>query len=329
MRRASWLLHPVFIFVFSILALGLSLFLYIYWYVSVSSGLRSVISKFDLDPGQFFEFQTWVVIVVLSILVGIIFTGIFIIFAYQVKTVQLYRLQHNFINNFTHELKTPVTSMQLYLETFRKYDLGRDKQLKYIDYMLADAAHLTNTINRILSLARLESRTYEGEFVTLDLVETVESFCSRNRQQFKDCTVSIHNPSGRSFPYAIDLSLFEMLLRNLLTNAIRYNASETPRVDITFTAQDDKLHIAFADNGIGLEKREFKRIFKKFYQVEQAAEISPGGSGIGLYLVDNIARLHGGKVKATSAGAGKGATFTVTLPLRPDEKSIDSPGLRP
>lgn len=83
MKHAKWFLHPVFVFIFSILALGLSLFLYIYWYMEVSVGLQAVIHRFDLDPGQFFGLQTWVVIVILSVLVGIILSGIFIIFIYN------------------------------------------------------------------------------------------------------------------------------------------------------------------------------------------------------------------------------------------------------
>ena len=112
MNRSRWLFHPILILIFSILALGTSLFLYIYWYIEASTGLKSIVERFNLDAGQVLESQTWVVILVLSILVGIIFMGIFIIFVYNLKTLQLYRLQHNFINSFTHELKTPVTALK-------------------------------------------------------------------------------------------------------------------------------------------------------------------------------------------------------------------------
>lgn len=321
MRQIRWYLHPILIFVFSLVALGLSLFLYIYWYVEVSARLQGVVKSFDLDPGQFLELETWVVIVVLSILVAIIMVGIFIIFAYNVKIVRLYRLQHNFINNFTHELKTPVTSMKLYLETFQKYDLPRSTQLKYIEYMLADVSRLTGNINSILSLAKLESKLYELNPVRVDLVQTVERFCRQNSHLFQGCTIRVHNPGGRAFYYPVDLPLFEMLLINLLTNAIKYNDSQKPFVDITFTAIQRGFTLCIKDNGLGLRKRERKKIFKKFYQVGKKEASREAGSGLGLYFVDNIVRIHNGRVTAESEGPGQGTTIVITL----DPDKADSP----
>ena len=120
--------------------------------------LKSVIARYRLDANQFFEAQTWVVILSLSLLVAVILAGILIIFIYNLKTLQLYRLQHTFINNFTHELKTPVTSLKLYLETFAKHELPREEQLRYIRFMLQDTERLSGNINSILNLARIESR---------------------------------------------------------------------------------------------------------------------------------------------------------------------------
>ena len=314
--RTKWFLHPIFIFIFSIVALAMSLVLYIYWYIEVSTGLKEVARKFNLDPGQLLESETWVVILILSILVGIILVGIFIIFVYNQKIIQLYRLQHNFINNFTHELKTPVTSLKLYLETFMKHEFSRDDQLAYLDYMVQDVGRLSENINRILNLARIESKTYAEDFVVADLVATVERFIKDNDHVFQNCKINIYNPSGRSFAYGISLFLFEMLLMNLMTNAVKYNESENPRIDITFKLYHRRLHIRFEDNGIGIEKTEIKKIFKKFYQSGWADDMTARGSGLGLYLVQNIARIHKGKVFAQSKGRGKGSVFTVMLPFK-------------
>ncbi|OQY06115.1 MAG: two-component sensor histidine kinase [Desulfobacteraceae bacterium 4572_123] len=314
MNRTKWFFHPIFIFILSIVALGTSLFLYIYWYVGVSSGLKSVVYKFNLDSSQVLEPQTWIVIMVLSILVGIILLGIFTIFVYNQKTFQLYRLQHNFINSFTHELKTPVTSLKLFLQTFSKHELSRNDQLKYIRYMLTDVSRLSDHINRILNLARIESKSYKKEFVVSDLAEAFEQFYKNNDHLFKGCQITIHHPP-EPLLYSINPPLLEMLLMNLLTNAIKYNVSKVPRIDITFERQNRKLLISFKDNGIGLEKGKIKKIFKKFYQVGRTDVMLAKGSGLGLHVVQNIARIHKGKVVAKSKGKGEGSVFTLILPV--------------
>jgi two-component system, OmpR family, phosphate regulon sensor histidine kinase PhoR len=315
MKHPRWFLHPILFLVFSIIALGSSLFLYIYWYIEVSEGLKAVATKFNFDATQVLEPQNWVVILVLSILFGIILLGISIIFIFFHKSIQLYRLQRNFINNFTHELKTPVTSLKLYLETFCKYDISREKRLKYLDYMITDVNRLTNTINRILNLARIESKSFGGEFVRSNLVEFVEQFYKNNAHLFQNCKVRFHNTSGQSFYYRINLPLFEMLLMNLLTNAVKYNHADVPSIEVTFERLKKFLCIRFKDNGMGIEKAHIKKILKKFYQVGQSDDMSAKGSGLGLYLVEHIARIHQGKITAYSEGLNKGATFTLLLPV--------------
>jgi signal transduction histidine kinase len=317
--RFKWFYHPVFIFIFSIVALAASLALYIYWYIEVSAGLRNVIEKYQLDPSQFLEVQTWVVILVLSILVAIILAGVFIIFIYNQKTWQLYRTQRNFINSFTHELKTPVTSLKLYLETFAKHELPREDRLRYIAFMLHDVERLLANINRIMDLARIESGSYRKDFVETDLVEAVEQFRLSNADLFRNAELRVHNPTDRPLRASVIPPLFDMFLMNILTNAVKYNKSDAPAVDIRFVPRGNVLHLRFEDNGIGIEKSEIRNIFKKFYQVGATDDMTAKGSGLGLYMAQQIAKIHHGHLAAESRGAGKGSVFTLTLPLRASE----------
>ena len=314
MNLPRWFLHPILIFILSIAALGVSLFLYIHWYVEASTMLQAAMEKFDLDQSRVLESRTWVVIMVLSILVGVILMGIFSIFIYSQKTLQLYRLQNNFINNFTHELKTPVTSLKMFLETFSRHDLPKEDQDKYLGYMIADVNRLKENIDRILNLAKIESKTYTEEFTSVDPVSVIETFFRNNQHLFTNARVRIHKPSEPLPPYRINLSLFEMLLMNLATNAVKYNDKDCPQLDIRFSEDRSRRFIHFADNGIGFEKKEIRKIFRKFYQVGRFDDMTAKGTGLGLYLVQTVAKLHRWKVDAQSEGIGKGSVLTLTLP---------------
>lgn len=316
MRRGAWFLHPISIFVFSTIALVLSLFLYIYWYVEVSTGLEALVRSLNLETERVLAPQTWVVVLVLSILVAIILLGIFTIFVYNQKTLQLFRLQQNFINNFTHELKTPVTSLKLFLETFLKYDLSREEQVKYIHYMLSDVGRLADNVNRVLNLARLESRSYQPDFRMTDLVRSIETLIETHAPLFEACDIRIHPPPEGSLHHPVDRPLFDMLVMNLLTNAIKYNRSDRPRIDIRFQAGRRNLRLYFEDNGIGIDKREARKIFRRFYQAGRPGRAHAKGSGLGLNLVQLIARLHKGRVRAESRKDRVGSVFTLILPWR-------------
>ena len=149
MAKSPWFFHPVTILAISIGLVAMFLSLSLYWFLRVTTDLENFIIKFNIEAGRFLISRTWLVVLVLSGLVAITSAGIFIIFLYLLKTIQLYRLQHNFINNFTHELKTPVTSLKLYLETFLKYDLSREDQHKYIRYMIQDVGRLSDNISPV------------------------------------------------------------------------------------------------------------------------------------------------------------------------------------
>lgn len=311
---SKWYLHPVLIFSCSIIALATALVITVSWYMEITAALEVIIKKFPIDPGQIFPSKTGMIFLVLTLLVAVVLAGILLAFIYYQKTVRLFRLQHNFIYNFTHELKTPVTSLKIYLETFLKHDLSNDDIRKYTGYMLSDVSRLIQNINSILSLARIESRTYGGELSSENLVQVTRALCAKNQSLFRNCTITVSNPSEREFVYPLNLLLYEMLVMNILSNAVKYNDSDTPEVLISFKPQKQKLTIEFSDNGIGIERGEIKKIFRKFYQTHRRESADVKGSGLGLYLVFSIARIHGWKVAAESPGRGQGATFTLTLP---------------
>lgn len=314
-NRYKWLPHPTALFMFSMAALGITLFLCIYWYIEVKNGLEEFIGRLNFDPFLIFQSRTWIVTLIFTLIGGVILAGIFMTFVYYQKVLQLYSYQQNFINNFTHELKTPVTSLKLYLETFLKHDLSKEDQRKYLKYMLSDVSRLSGTISSILHLARLESDEYERKAISTDIVAFTEDFLKNNHHLFTGCTLRIYNELKKPVVLALDIALFEMLFMNIIKNAMKYNHCETPFVDIRFTARLNTLSISFKDNGIGIEKKDMNKIFRKFYQAGPSSASNAEGSGLGLYLVSIITKIHGGDITVKSPGPGKGSEFVVTLPI--------------
>lgn len=317
MLKSKWFYHPLAVFIFSLMALMASLFLYIRWYLKANQALENYIQKFNLHVDKLYEVETWSVILVLSILVAIICLGIITIYVYNHKNIQLYRMQRNFINNFTHELKTPLTSLRLFLDTFAKHNLSRNDQLKYINFMIKDIDRLTGNVNRIMNLAKIEGDNYNKNFTEDDICSVITNLINDNQQLFHNAKISIFKPDNKkTYYFLINIPLIEMLITNIIRNSMIYNDSTSAQININFKEINNYLHIEFSDNGIGILKNELKKVFKKFYQPGNSDDMTAKGSGLGLYLVQSIAKIHKAKVKATSDGIGKGTTISLMFPLK-------------
>jgi len=314
LNPTRWYLHPVFIFACSIFALAIFLVMTISWYMEITSALEVIILKFHIDPKLIFPSKTGMTILILVALITVVLIGILLAFIYYQKTVNLFRLQHNFIYNFTHELKTPVTSLRIYLETFIRHELESGEIKKYSKNMLEDINRLTENINSILDLARIESQNFGSEVTKDSLIKLVEQFCKKNASLFRNLNIEIDNQSKNDLKYPVNLFLFEILLMNIISNAIKYNESKDPKLVIRFKNYIQKFIIEFIDNGIGIDKKEAKKIFRKFYQSDRYQANDVVGSGLGLYLVSSIADIHGWRVTATDNGVKRGTTFTITIP---------------
>jgi signal transduction histidine kinase len=298
----------IFILFASVAALGISLFLYIYWFISAKEILMEFAKKFNVTDENFFAPETWSVILILSILISLIILGLSIVYVYFQKMFNLYRLQKNFIRGFTHELKTPVTSIQLYIDTFVKHELDRSSQLKYLDYMQKDVKRLSSQIQRILNLARLESKTDQLNFETVELEFFIKELWESYPNIFKNLDLKIE---GEKVFVKVDKGLFGMLILNIFKNALKYNNSPKPYLKVFINEKKNKLKIYFSDNGICMKRRDLKKIFRQFYQVRKTKEL--GGTGLGLYLSGMIAKRHKGSLAARSEGQNKGTTIILTL----------------
>ncbi|MBY0416225.1 MAG: HAMP domain-containing histidine kinase, partial [Bdellovibrionales bacterium] len=202
--------------------------------------------KYNLNSQQILQSETWVLILTLSLLVSVILAGLLIIYIYYQKVIQLYRLQQNFINGFTHELKTPIASLQLFLETFSRHELERQEQLRYLEYMRRDTKRLSDNVNRILQLGRLEDRNVKADFKDEDLVLLINDFIRSTPHLFDDGKVSFES-NIESYFMQIDFALFEMLLMNLVTNAFIYNKNKEKIVAIKLYSEKSNMVLDVTD----------------------------------------------------------------------------------
>ncbi|MFG1492095.1 sensor histidine kinase [Halobacteriovorax sp. ZH4_bin.1] len=303
-KRGPFFIHPLFIFISSLVALGISLYLYISSYLEVNAKLTDFVKKSNIPLVQFQQTETWVMILILSILVSLIIVGFSMVFYYYQKLRQLYRMQQNFINGFTHELKTPVASISIFIDTLKRHSFEREKQLEYLDIMRHDTERLGDNIEQILQLGRLEEKKVEPDLRQINIRQTIEEFVYRNRHNFSELEVSfVHLDDEESIEF--DRKLFDILLMNILTNAIRYNSKEHKTMEIIFQKGKRFSELFFVDNGDGIEDKDIKNIFKKFYQAGKSSK----GSGVGLYMAMQIMRIHGGRISADSEGLGQGTTL--------------------
>ena len=316
MKKPFIIFHPITIFVGSIIAVCLSYVLYLRWYIKIIGNIEELALKLGVDQKLVADPYSLFMIIATAILLAGIIGGLIVIFTYYQKTIQLYRLQENFINNFTHELKTPLASIRLYLETFQRYDVTKDEREKFIDYMLKDSRRLDNYVNQILQVGNLEAKDKNYKKDILGFNQFIKVFLEHNEHIFTEGTIAFdYEDEEDDIYYPIDPQLFEMLLMNLISNAFRYNDEKEKKLAIKIWLEKKSVNISFKDNGIGFKERYRKIIFKKFFQIGKAENCTAKGTGLGLYLVQQIAKIHDGKIKAESLGEGKGSTFVLSLPF--------------
>lgn len=304
-----WIFHPITIFTGTLISIGSALFIFILKYLEVSNSFANFVKKYRIEPGQFQETNTWVIVLLLSLLVSATLFGVAIIFIYYQKLIGLYRFQQNFINGFTHELKTPIASLRLYIDTFLKYELSASEKKKYLEYMQQDTERLTLNVNQILHLGRIEDRKMKINLSEYEMQKYLSDFLSKHPHYFDNIELKLI--SSKEFKYfsSVDPELFEMVIMNLVTNAINHSNLEKGKLEISFAQVGELLEISFKDNGQGIPVNEQKNVFKKMYQIGKSSK----GSGIGLYLSSSIMKLHKGNLSLRSAS--KGAEFIISLPL--------------
>jgi signal transduction histidine kinase len=246
---------------------------------------------------------------------ALIITGLILNTIFLVREIRRNEQHDAFLNAVTHELKTPIASVKLYLETLKAHDVDPEKRREFYDIMLSDNERLLGTVEQVLQASRTREKQRAMNLAEIDLAELIRETIgiAAGRKRLGESAIRFSGPAEK-ISVVGDRSELQAVLANLLDNAIKYSP-DGPKISVKLRSPGaGKAEIIVRDNGIGMARADLKRIFKRFYRVPNKAADAAKGTGLGLAIVRSIVEKHGGRVRAESNGTGKGATFIVQLP---------------
>jgi signal transduction histidine kinase len=267
--------------------------------------------------GQHFVHTSFLILGGLSFLLA---GGIFLTYRNVSKEMALARLKSDFVSNVSHELRTPLSLIRLYAETL---ELGRlsspEKHQEYYCIIRKESERLTALINNILDFSRIEAGRKEYDFRETDMRELVCNTLESYRYQIEQHGFTLEEKIAEVPPLRVDREAMARSLVNLVNNALKYS-QDRKYIGVKLYRENGSVKLEVIDHGIGIPSNEQNKIFEKFYRVGDPLVHNTKGSGLGLSLVQHIARAHGGDVIVDSA-PGAGSKFTITLPLHPTGNS--------
>jgi len=248
----------------------------------------------------------------LAIIAGLILNTIFL-----VREIRRNEQHDSFINAVTHELKTPIASIRLYLETLKTREVPAERRREFYDVMLADNDQLLRTVEQVLRAGRLDHRRGYLHKDRLDLADLTQQCTQRARSRYHLDEQSLRyeeNLNGKRPMVLGDAEELRSVMANLLDNAVKYSFQDIKvLVEVSMPSVRQVL-IKVRDSGLGIPNEHLKRVFKRFYRVPGRDALRVKGTGLGLFIVRAVIKKHGGRVRVESAGEGQGSTFTVQLP---------------
>jgi two-component system, OmpR family, sensor histidine kinase SenX3 len=252
---------------------------------------------------------------------GLIIAGLIVYTVFIVREIRRNEQHDSFINAVTHELKTPIASIRLYLETLQSRDVDPAKRQEFYSVMLADTERLHYTVEQVLKAGVAGQRERKRGDTAVNLEQLLAEIILLAKLR--------HHLDTEALTFAADPRIVDPIVKgdpeelrtavsNLVDNAVKYSPHGV-RVKVGLSpGNNGNLLVSVRDEGVGIPRNQLKLIFRRFYRVPGRALLQVKGTGLGLYIVKSIAKKHGGRVFAESEGEGKGSTFTLELPKARD-----------
>lgn len=270
----------------------------------------------DLQKYQVFLLQKMIPTILFSlILLGIIGLAFWTLLTNWIKQNRLVVVKNEFINNMTHELKTPIATVGVALEAISNFDLSKDqdKTKEYVDISRNEINRLSLLVDKVLNIAAFDSKGSALKSDNVDLETTIAAIIQSMKLQFETKNAKVNfTKNGSNFMLKGDKLHLGNVVHNILDNALKYSSTH-PEIEINLTEQKDNLILNFKDNGQGIPKAYQSKIFDRFFRVPSADLHDVKGHGLGLNYVQNIVHALDGKIVVNSV-ENQGSTFTITLP---------------
>ncbi len=285
------------------------------FFIALGAGLISVIIVFYIG-GFLLNWRNGILLFLGALLALTIISGVVLNTTFLVREIRRNEQHDAFINAVTHELKTPVASIRLYLETLQTRPVEEPKRQEFYRTMVEDSDRLLATIEQVLRTGRIGSTVHHKlNRARLDVNSVVEECLSRARTLHQLPAESLQYHPGPAITILGDPDEVRAAVSNLIDNAVKYSGPAI-KVSVETAPVDGKfVTVRVKDQGVGIPKIELKQIFKRFYRVPGPLATRVKGTGLGLYIVRSVAKRHGGRAWAESEGPGRGSTFVLQLPI--------------
>jgi two-component system, OmpR family, phosphate regulon sensor histidine kinase PhoR len=256
----------------------------------------------------------WALLTIGTLFIVLLLAGTILYLILSIKAINLTRRQSNFIDSVTHELKSPIASMKLYLQTLSRHQVSLAEQSNFYRFMLEDLERLDRLINQMLEAGRLDAERSSDEIEEVDLPRLLQdcasSICLSYRMPADIISFELEPCSVRARPVDV-----EIIFRNLIDNAVKY-AGNPPRVEIKLhSTSKNQVLIQVSDNGRGIPQHLRRKIFGRFVRLGLELEREKPGTGLGLYIVRTLVRRLKGRIRVQDSKQETGTLFEVQLPV--------------